>query len=162
MITDFRALCAEAVSRWDNANGDHDFCGLADIMDRARSALAKPEAELPPRPPLHPAVDRPDLVRYGASWEFSTDRPLLAPMPDGYWTPWHVAARLPQPIPVFERLPGEGDCDAEGRCWWFVPPACRPHKIRPCWTFDSLPLPEDTHWLPWWAVPIPQEAQSNG
>ena len=39
MSTDFRALCAELVSSWDNANGDQDLCGLADIMDRARSAL---------------------------------------------------------------------------------------------------------------------------
>ena len=37
---------------------------------------------------------RPELVRYGVTWDGSPDKPLLTPMPDGYWTPWHVAAGL--------------------------------------------------------------------
>jgi hypothetical protein len=60
-----------------------------------------------------------------------------------------------EPVPVSERLPGPEDCDAEGRCWWFSPPACGPHTIRPCWTFDSETLEGDTHWLPHWALPVP-------
>jgi hypothetical protein len=26
-----------------------------------------------------------------------------------------------EPVPVAERLPGQEDCDAEGRCWWWHP-----------------------------------------
>jgi len=62
-----------------------------------------------------------------------------------------------EPVPVAERLPGPEECDAEGRCWWFSPPACGPHTIRPCWTFDSETLEGDTHWLPRWALPVPQQ-----
>jgi hypothetical protein len=60
-----------------------------------------------------------------------------------------------EPVTVSERLPRPEDCDAEGRCWWFSPPACGPHTIRPCWTFDSETLEGDTHWLPRWALPVP-------
>jgi hypothetical protein len=60
-----------------------------------------------------------------------------------------------EPVPVAERLPGPEDCDAKGRCWWFSPPACGPHKIRPCWTLDSEVMEGDTHWLPHNALPVP-------
>jgi hypothetical protein len=63
----------------------------------------------------------------------------------------------PEPVSVAERLPTAADCDADGRCWWFTPPACGPHKIRPCWTLDSGFMEGDTHWLPHWALPVPQE-----
>lgn len=36
--------------------------------------------------------DPPGLVRYGVSPEWSSG-PLLTPMEDGYWTPWHLAAQ---------------------------------------------------------------------
>lgn len=39
-MTDYKALCAELVREWDAANGDHDLLGVADVMDRARAALA--------------------------------------------------------------------------------------------------------------------------
>jgi hypothetical protein len=69
---------------------------------------------------------------------------------------WAVGRRpTTEPVPVSERLPGPEDCDAEGRCWWFSPPACGPHKIRPCWTLDSETMEGDTHWLPHHALPIP-------
>ena len=40
---DFRALCAELVEKWDNAAELDDLCDVADVMDRARAALAQPE-----------------------------------------------------------------------------------------------------------------------
>ena len=50
MTTDFRALCAELVETWD-ATADFNFndfgYAAADIVDRARAALATP----PPEPP---------------------------------------------------------------------------------------------------------------
>lgn len=30
--------------------------------------------------------------RYGVTWDGGPQSPLRAPMPDGYWVPWHVAA----------------------------------------------------------------------
>ena len=44
--------------------------------------------ELPPREP-----DGEGLPRYGLRWNGPTE-PLAVPMADGYWTPWHLAARV--------------------------------------------------------------------
>jgi len=38
-----------------------------------------------------PAGDDGELVRYGVRWKSRTE-PICEPMPDGYWTPWHIAA----------------------------------------------------------------------
>ena len=50
MTTDFRALCAELVETWD-ATADFNFNDFghaaADIVDRARAALATPSPEPP-------------------------------------------------------------------------------------------------------------------
>jgi hypothetical protein len=46
-MTDFRALCAELVEKWDNAAELDDLCDVADVMDRARAALAQPEQQGP-------------------------------------------------------------------------------------------------------------------
>jgi hypothetical protein len=75
---------------------------------------------------------------------------LSAPAP--VVVPVAVTERLPDPRPESEG----GDCDAEGRCWWFSPPACGHHKIRPCWTLDSEMMEGDTHWRPARAIPLPQ------
>jgi hypothetical protein len=69
------------------------------------------------------------------------------------------------PVAVSERLPDRrpesegGDCDAEGRCWWFSPSAFWPRKIRSCWTLDSEAMEGDTHWRPFRAIPIPQAGE---
>jgi len=72
------------------------------------------------------------------------------------------------PVAVSERLSDSrpesegGDCDMEGRCWWFSPPACGPHKIRPCWTLDSEVMEGDSYWLPARAIPLPQAGEGEG
>jgi hypothetical protein len=43
MTTDFRALCAELVEKWDNVKGLDDLQDLSDAMERARAALSAPE-----------------------------------------------------------------------------------------------------------------------
>jgi hypothetical protein len=70
----------------------------------------------------------------------------------------HAAQAVP--VPVGERLPGEEDCDAKGRCWWWAPkdPEC-PLTGHDSWALYSGACIEDTHWLPHWALPLPQEAQ---
>ena len=67
------------------------------------------------------------------------------------------------PVAVAERLPGEGDCDAEGRCWWYM--AAHTTGIfrqSSTWCLGKR-VAEDfsiwTHWLPHWALPLP-EAQA--
>jgi hypothetical protein len=70
------------------------------------------------------------------------------------------AAPVPVPVAVAERLPGEGDCDAEGRCWIFMPDI----GTAPSW---RLAGPRDiglyhTHWLPVHAIPLPQAGEVEG
>jgi hypothetical protein len=145
-------------------------------------ALAQPEPVAPPMPMPGDAeglaevfwgrYDQPEPVaptlkevsdwillekKKGARWATATDHHEALPIACAAMH--HALARYGtpanQPVPVSERLPGPEDCDGEGRCWWFSPPACGPHTIRPCWTFDSKTLEGDTHWLPHWALPVP-------
>jgi hypothetical protein len=55
-----------------------------------------------------------------------------------------------EPVPVNERLPGPEDCDSEGRCWWWDEDddMWRLSEHRP-WLLWW------THWLPYWALPVP-------
>ena len=54
------------------------------------------------------------------------------------------------PVPVAERLPGEGDCDPSFQCWWFTPSEEK-------WILWPIKWagPECSHWLPHYALPIP-------
>ena len=84
-----------------------------------------------------------------------------------YYSPPDVVVRAraalsapQQGVPVAERLPVAEDCDAEGRCWWWAPkhPEC-PLTGHDSWGLYSGACIEDTHWLPHWALPLPQEAR---
>lgn len=83
-----------------------------------------------------------------------------------------AAAPVVVPVAVNERLPGEGDCDAEGRCWLLTVedeyPQWRLHSVeghqpggRMIWVpVDRTPgVMVDafyvSHWLPAHALPIP-------
>jgi hypothetical protein len=58
-----------------------------------------------------------------------------------------------QPIPVSERLPGPEDCDAEGRCWIYMPDI---GTAPTWWLVDPCDIgPYHTHWLPAHALPVP-------
>jgi len=58
----------------------------------------------------------------------------------------------PEPVSVDERLPTAQDCHADGWCW------LSSVDTEPGWVTDN---PEQctnwTHWLPWHALPVPQE-----
>jgi hypothetical protein len=54
----------------------------------------------------------------------------------------------PAPVPVGERLPGASDCDADGFCWFWDYGWTRQQRG---WHDD-----ECTHWLPHWALPLPE------
>ena len=144
-------LLRNAVSEWSalplaerEASSLADHVATAAYRAGARAALAAEPGE---------GASLSSLVRYGVTWDGRKTTPLLTPMPDGYWTPWHIAVECTHPAPVLvaERLPGEGDCDAEGRCWFI--------------TYDNAWLMEDrtyainagrSHWLPCWALPLPE------
>ena len=57
-----------------------------------------------------------------------------------------------EPVPVSERLPGREDCDPSFQCWWFTPSEEK-------WILWPIKWasPECSHWLPHWALPVPQQ-----
>jgi hypothetical protein len=60
-----------------------------------------------------------------------------------------------EPVPVSERLPGPEDCDANGIVW-----AWDSGCLRWDTAFWDAAFPSDTditHWLPYWALPVPQQ-----
>jgi hypothetical protein len=84
---------------------------------------------------------------------------ITQPFPFSHPSRWPAPAPAVVPIPVAERLPGEGDCDAEGRCWIFMPDI----GTDPSW---RLVDPRDigryhTHWLPAHAIPLPQAGEGE-
>jgi len=67
-----------------------------------------------------------------------------------------LAHPTPQPIPVSERLPGPGDCDAEGCIWLW-----NGHWSRLKAEAASLESWAGAVWLPASALPIPQHPQPD-
>jgi hypothetical protein len=71
------------------------------------------------------------------------------------------------PVAVSERLPDSrpesegGDCDAEGRCWAFMPRSATPF---PNWTliWRGHMQPYHTHWRPASAIPLPHAGEVEG
>ncbi|MEB3169072.1 MAG: hypothetical protein VKK97_10125 [Synechococcaceae cyanobacterium] len=62
------------------------------------------------------------------------------------------------PTLIDDELPGPGDRDLDGRCWWghglvYDPYTAEPYQ--PCWSLSEEPSGADTHWLPADARPVP-------
>jgi hypothetical protein len=146
-MTDFRALCQELMDAIDSGI-PRGHIKQSPLAVRVDAALAQPKPQGPTDEELWDLYQ--DLGRDFSPTEFA--RTVLS-----RWGRPTI-----EPVPVSERLPGPEDCDAEGRCWWFSPPACGPNTIRPCWTFDSETLEGDTHWLPHWALPVPVVEGADG
>jgi hypothetical protein len=96
MTTDYRAMCAELVDSVElllemRAVDAKPMAITEDRLTRARALLAQPVAE---KPPADGEVA--ELQRWGVDHGAQPGRPLLSPMEDGYWTPWHIAADLLQ------------------------------------------------------------------
>jgi hypothetical protein len=68
------------------------------------------------------------------------------------------------PVAVSERLPGEGDCDAEGRCWIHQPHPATPET--PEWRLAQAKYASvnygTTHWAAAHAIPLPQAGEVEG
>ena len=177
-MTDYKQLCADLIAAWDdlpwhydwkgNLIGLADGCQLDDIaVERARAALAEPEPEGPTDEEIMELMPQqmrddlaaaaralsgfdPDNIKAASAFRIILNRHCVD----------HARAVLarwgrpaPQPVPVSERLPEPGDCDAKGMCWWYCAPAER-------WLRCGIPKPDrsshvHTHWLPAHALPLP-------
>ena len=150
----------DEVDAWADANdfvqghGDHP-CGFwikdDDLGMIVRSALARwgrpttqpvPEPEEPTKAEIHAIADA--LLDGDSASRIDFARAVLA-----RW-----GCPTPQPVPVSERLPGPEDCDAEGRCWIYMPDI----GTDPSWRLvDPRDIgPYHTHWLPANALPTPE------
>jgi hypothetical protein len=171
-MTDFRALCAELAQQLDDAldftvsSGTRQF--MKTLVTRARAALAEPQpAAATGEPGLQVEPEGPtDDAELRVAYEQGAEERWR----DGFPSSWSLsdmerAARTAglhavlarwgtpnlaetrsslEPIPVSERLPEAGDCDADERCWLLVP----------YWILAPADL---THWLPAHALPLPSD-----
>ena len=66
--------------------------------------------EIPERPPHNndASHQHPALPRYGLRWN-GPGEPVSVPMPDGYWTPFHLALEAVEQAPV--HVPGDDDVE---------------------------------------------------
>jgi hypothetical protein len=112
-----------------HVNPCHEFSSPEDAYAAHRRAQLAAE-------PQQPADHIPDATKLVAP---PAPAPVVVPIrARAVLTRWGRPAV--EPVPVSERLPGPEDCDDKGRCWWLA----------------RLPFPF-THWLPHWALPVPQE-----
>jgi hypothetical protein len=156
--TDFRALCAELADSLEEWLSSNSIGGIslddgtdAELIFRARAALAQPEPQGPTDEELDELFTEIDQSGESESWR-SYARAVLAR--------WGRPAV--EPVPVSERLPGPEDCDAEGRCWMFG-------KVEGDWRLISTINPGlprlrycFSHWLPHHALPVPQQEVDCG
>jgi hypothetical protein len=158
---DYRALLADVLRTHPLPRGHYDPEARV-ALEAAHAALLVPEAT----PAAPPAPEPGEVVELVAALNDAVDGAMSMGWETAGFAILRAVTLLQQQaapalvvVPVAERLPEPGDCDVEGRCWWFTPPACGPHKIRPCWTFDSEIMEGDTHWLPAHAIPLPQAGE---
>ena len=167
MTIDFRALCAELLEAYEIELDELRFDNR--LAKRARAALTEPEPEGPTDEEimkLMPQQMRDDLA--------AAARALAGFDPDNIKAASvfriilnrhsvdHARAVLarwgrpaPQPVPVSERLPGPGDCDAEGRCWWGV--FQDDELLMRAWHFERQgAVWRFACWLPAHALPLPK------
>ncbi len=158
MSTDFRALCAELA----DVLAELPFGTCEELVVRARAALmadgpAVPEGHQPAPPAAGEVAELVAWLRLSADCaDESRIAENLSRAAD------LLTQRHPAPVPVSERLPGPGDCDAEGRCWLLgktekewrlieVSNSGVPH-LRYCFS----------HWLPAHALPLPAGEVGHG
>jgi hypothetical protein len=145
--TNWRALCAELLlfaeqageiaaneSLWPKCDPD---CSM---LDRTAAALAQPEPQGP--------TDEELMALAVAVFEdpFSTDKDYARAVLARWGRP------AIEPVPVAERLPKRelNELDDQGTCWMF-----HPVNYHYCL---CVPDPSvHTHWLPYWALPVPQQ-----
>lgn len=154
---DFRALCGELLAALENAirviyneDGTQHISTADDVIARADAALA---AEPAPAPEGGPSIEELAAIYYEhiRGCDFMDQGGFEDAARD-------VLARYgtPAPVPVAERLPGEGDCDKSGYFW-----CCLADDREWLWmnigamNWEYRDRHGYTHWLPHWALPLP-------
>ena len=71
------------------------------------------------------------------------------------------------PVAVDKRPPGDGDCDGDGKCWWWRTDDADEWwellHIRDAWEHNAgCGNARYTHWLPAHAIPLPQVGEGDG
>jgi hypothetical protein len=162
-MTDYKARCAELIEDVCYLIDcvDHDCCDPVALMEcrehlsQTRTALAQPEPE---------GVGDEELL---AAWTKATWLPRTGRLAEyRAWLAhalalvWAVGRRpTTKPVPVSERLPGEGDCDERGRCWWLTLAIAEGGRggYSTFWeltTFEAAGRCA-SHWRPHHALPMP-------
>jgi hypothetical protein len=137
-----REVCAELVEALD-AELDLFETRHSDLIDRARALLA--EAQPQPVEPTDAQLDElwAEVEGSGAIWAWQHyARAVLAR--------WGSPA--PEPVSVSNRLPTQelNELDDQGTCWMF-------HQLNFHYCLCRPDPSVHTHWLPHWALPVPQE-----
>lgn len=146
---DFRALCAELVEKIDYTWGDTPE-DVLQLMGRARAALSAPQQGASLR--LEQLDDL--CAEHGFHYDDDESLDVLRDVISAALTRYGAQA---VPVAVGEGLPKEGDCDALGRCWWFTPKEGNIEPFRCAdWSFYAGWRQKYTHWLPHWALPLPE------
>jgi len=140
--TDWRALCARMADELDHYRQllMDDRSETHALAAEARTALAQPEPQGPTVMQILALSDEIEAEELGT---IDLVRRALA-----RWGRPSI-----EPVPVSERLPKGNDFDAEGCCWWWS------RDIYAwCQCFAAAgDSSEWTHWLPHWALPVPQQ-----
>jgi hypothetical protein len=143
-VGDAAEYARAVLARWGNHPGSPDSSGNLKA-GLTRSPAAGEVAELT-------RLLREEVSELRAGGHLTSDERLRAA---------DLLERLspPQPVPVSERLPGPGDCDIEGKCWWWYPEV--PSDTYGYWAHEDDAVPEralneqPTHWLSVRALPLP-------
>ena len=154
MTTDFRALCAELLT-WAERTSAH-YVAPPHVIIRARAALSAPEQGPKDDAELRTvyAIGSEARWREGFPEEWSLTDMERAAQTAGLLAVLNRWGRpAVEPVPVSERLPGPEDTTDRNECWYW-------HPGEECWEMVPVvtcTLDEWTHWLPYWALPVPQE-----
>ena len=143
---------ADEFNQWDSL-GLGEQLGWAQVQaveaDRARAALAKPvpgDVERLVRVFRQASDEDPEWGRIDPQW--LTNAAALLQQQAARITELEAAVALPAPVPVAERLPGDGDLDQEGTCWVW-------NYTAYTWGLFRLDPTCHSHWLPCDAIPWP-------
>ena len=163
--TDWRELCAELLEALEIQLDE--LASTNRLCKRARTALAKPVPQGPTDEELLELMPETMRDEFGYAAKVCSDatggqvKPGIFRVCLNHTALEYARAVLARwgrpaikPVPVSERLPGEGDCDPSFQCWWFTPSEEK-------WILWPIKWagPECSYWLPHHALPVPVSEQ---
>lgn len=153
MTTDYRALCAELIQTWDGTS-DFDYNDFGNavkpLIARARTALSQPE-------PV--GMTDEEIEQFAREWNSGYDSIEFEFISDFARSFLHrYGLSSITPIPVSEGMPGPKDCNA-GYFWAYAGDDWEKTHIDGM-NWEYLHHHGYTHWLPWYALPVPTTSTS--